>query len=392
MTDPKFITPRMTYATRLILGGGVLALFAILTINSFLATQGDTTWSDFALYWSAGRHYLHSEPLYSVARDGFHPYKYPPWATLLFVPFSLLPLAISGVLWRLVQVACLAYLFRWSWRLGGFIAAAVTLISFWGFWNLNVLAGQPNLLWIALAIYGFETLERRTVVSTTLLAITLSAKVFHVFSLIGIKPSRWRLKAWVGAATFSTLSCIPALLAYPMPRLRSFLAAYHEAASGGGSVLGGGGYGLPCLFTDLLSIPRENTDLRALFFLPSAGLGVLAYWGVRRSVTSPKGAFAAALALGAAVHPLAYAYTFAFGYPFAAMSLRDSGNSRHWGRRILAWLGIAAIVAMNDKTLGTVGTFLEAHQIKSLGIFVLALSYLPGFLQDGASGGPSVER
>ncbi len=369
----------------------VAALFLVLIANSFLLQKTDPTSSDFGTFWTAGRHYITGQPLYSVIGEA-HPYKYPPWTTLLTVPFALFPLEIAGVLWRLCIVASLGLILVRTARVVGTWTAVLAFIPFWGFWNLNLLAGQANLIWMLIAWVGYDLLKRNSSLGLVLMTTVLSGKLFQVFSLIAVPRAHWRGRSMGAVVLVLAASCLPAIWAYDSPMLLNFVQAYREAAAGGGAALGGGGYGLPSFFTDLFSISRANSGARVLFFVPCAIFAAWVFRGVKRAGQGRDGAtegFLATLALGAAIHPMAFAYTFVFCYPFAAAAIaRSFGGSRILDRAI-APLGLFMIVACNEKVLGPAGVFLESHQVKAFGVFVMALGYLRcGSHADGMPGHP----
>ncbi|MGK5088634.1 glycosyltransferase family 87 protein [Bdellovibrionota bacterium FG-2] len=354
----------------------VTTLFLVLTVNSFLLHKADPTSSDFGTFWAAARHYITGQPLYSSVRDGFHPYKYPPWTTLFTLPFALLPLEIAGVLWRLCIVASLGFILLRTARIVGTWTAIFVFISFWGFWNLNLLAGQANAIWMVIAWIGYDLLKRSSSLGLVLMTTALSGKLFQIFSLIAVPRAHWRMRSLAVVAAILAGSCVPVLWAYDSPMILNFLQTYREAAAGGGPALGGGGYGLPSFFSDLFSISRANAGARTIFFVPCALLAAWVFRVIKRTCADETEGFLATLALAAAIHPMAFAYTFVFCYPFAAMAIRRALGGRSFLQRAIAPLGLLMIVAFNEKFLGSAGVFLESHQVKAFGVFVMALGYL----------------
>ena len=84
------------------------AIFSLL-----IATLGSLGWVyhrrqvDFEVYLMGARH-LKSSHLYSLVLPGVHlPFTYPPFATLFFWPFTLVPTGVALVLWATLNLAAL---------------------------------------------------------------------------------------------------------------------------------------------------------------------------------------------------------------------------------------------------------------------------------------------
>jgi len=356
---------------------GFAVLIAILTANAFLATESSLGGgSDFALGWRAGGHYLAHEPLYSVERDGGRPYKYPPWTTVLYVPLALLSLDAAGLIWRLLTVISLVYSSAWTARRAGWPTTAAVAVAFWGFWNLNLIAGQPNVVWMAMCLWAFDRLEKKPFPAFAILLTALTGKWFQAVALVAVPRERFKLKPLLAVGALFLLVSIPVL--WNPTGLSGLLASYRAAATGGAGGLGGSAYGLPILFMDALGLSRDDSGPRVLFFLPSALLAWMALRGLQRRQVSLEECFAAALGLSAAIHPMAYSYTFVFCLPLAACAISRALESGDRVRQGLALFGLLGIAGLNEKTSGALGIFVEAHQIKAIGTFALACSYLKG--------------
>jgi alpha-1,2-mannosyltransferase len=74
---------------------------------------------DVQVYRAGGADVLHGAPLYGGGVLLDLPFVYPPFAALVFVPLSLLPLGILKVLWTAVAVALVAFVVRRSSALVG---------------------------------------------------------------------------------------------------------------------------------------------------------------------------------------------------------------------------------------------------------------------------------
>src|SRR5262249_28849320 len=108
--------------------------------------------SVYPIFASAGRGWLHGEALYP-GPEGLDTFRYSPPGAGLFAPLGLLPDALGGCLWRLLNAAVYLAAFAW-WRRaalpGGETLRRGTLAALWllllplSVGNLN--NGQSNLL------------------------------------------------------------------------------------------------------------------------------------------------------------------------------------------------------------------------------------------------------
>jgi hypothetical protein len=136
--------------------GLALVVWGILTLilcgRSFLAPQRATVYPIFS---EAARGWCRGEDCYrTVLQDQ---YRYSPPATVLLVPFALLPDALGGVLWRLVGVAAYVAALCWWMRavlhLPPFAVGAGALLLLALPLSLgNVNNGQSNVLVLALLL------------------------------------------------------------------------------------------------------------------------------------------------------------------------------------------------------------------------------------------------
>jgi len=77
-------------------------LLAGLILLEFTNRYNGGIWlRDFQVFYRAGSRVISGEELFRPIRDGYYSYKYSPTAALLFVPFSLVPMAASEVLYWL---------------------------------------------------------------------------------------------------------------------------------------------------------------------------------------------------------------------------------------------------------------------------------------------------
>jgi len=77
-------------------------LLAGLLILEFTNRYNGGIWlRDFQVFHRAGGRVVSGEELFRPVRDGYYSYKYSPTAALIFVPFSLIPFAVSEVVYWL---------------------------------------------------------------------------------------------------------------------------------------------------------------------------------------------------------------------------------------------------------------------------------------------------
>lgn len=112
---------RSQKSKRRILWGLFLLPFVLyIPINLVLLSVGlvELRLNDFGAYYNAAVRWLHSAPLYQTTQEvpaldaqisGDMPYLYPPIFVLIFVPFTLLPPIVSGIIWNLVTLMFLIW-------------------------------------------------------------------------------------------------------------------------------------------------------------------------------------------------------------------------------------------------------------------------------------------
>ncbi|HLN32954.1 MAG TPA: glycosyltransferase family 87 protein [Gemmataceae bacterium] len=84
-------------------------LIVAISVRGLLAPRHNSVYPIFS---TAARNWVHGNNLYEDLHD---PYRYSPLVTVLFVPLSLLPDRVGGVLWRLLNAgAYLGALWCWS--------------------------------------------------------------------------------------------------------------------------------------------------------------------------------------------------------------------------------------------------------------------------------------
>src|SRR5262249_10954913 len=90
---------------------------AVLVVISGRVAFSPRTHTVYPIFARAGHDWRSGTDLFAEPpRPGIDVYRYSPFAAVVFVPFSLLPDAIGGVLWRLLGAALLLGGFAWGTR------------------------------------------------------------------------------------------------------------------------------------------------------------------------------------------------------------------------------------------------------------------------------------
>jgi alpha-1,2-mannosyltransferase len=150
---------------------------------------------DLQVYAAGGEHVLHGRPLYDGGVLLTLPFVYPPFAALLFVPLSLLPVGVLKAVWTALTLLLLGYVVQRS-RPGPLLAtvAFVALATWLDPVRTTLYLGQINVLVMALV----------------------------VGDLLGRRESRWR---GVGIGLAAALKLTPLLFVAYLLVTRRFRAA-----------------------------------------------------------------------------------------------------------------------------------------------------------------------
>ncbi len=178
---------------------------------------------DFDVLYRAGGRIVSGQPVFQPARDGFYSYKYSPTAALYFIPFSLFPLAVSGVLYWLFTSALVLTGFYLSLSLvfPGFRSAdpgrlALLLLAAGLIMGIHIWAeltlGQVNHLLLVMYIaMAWLFVRGRAAPLSLLWALSLFIKPFGlIFVPYFVLRKRFRELAWLAGFT-GLLFVLPAL-------------------------------------------------------------------------------------------------------------------------------------------------------------------------------------
>lgn len=196
------------YWARLAIGLWCAIILGIATYSVVAVSRGTADkvpHSVSTVYWKAAHQWWQSIDMYGSkepTQEGRHGFLYLPHAATLFTPLAYLPLTLAEVLWRVLNLAGVAYAL---WRVcavfggerprlwfgaGTLLALSPTLLS--------AQNGQCNLLILAIMAMGtVEMIERRWWRASAWLALGLAFKphVLVLILLVGVlqPPIRFRL-------------------------------------------------------------------------------------------------------------------------------------------------------------------------------------------------------
>ena len=190
-------------------------LLVVISVRVLVTPRSHNLYPIFA---EAARSWRAAEDLYKVS---WEPYRYSPAVAVSFIPLSLLPERISGVLWRLLGAAVFLTALRWWCRevLPGTLTRTERA---WLFLLVTPLAlsnlhnGQANLLVIGLLLAATAAVatERWTLASVCVVVACLF-KVYPIavgLLLMLVRP--WRLGCALAAALLVGI-LVPFLLQRP---------------------------------------------------------------------------------------------------------------------------------------------------------------------------------
>ncbi len=311
--------------------------------------------ADFAVFYRAASRLREGASLYVNHREGAQLFKYPPWIGPLLLPLAVLDEATSAILWRLLQVALLAWV---VWRLllplprEGRLAVAWVFFTFLGVWNYNVLTGQTTIAILALGLLPVFSAPAVAAGprpwAAVLQILGLSTKVFPVLGALPLLVrSPFRLRILGGAALGAALLSVPALLGIPSHSPWELFQEFRASASANGGNLLGAQNGLSALLASLMGLPTLNVSPSAQTgpVLISVILALGAWLWARRRLPGLLEETALALALSQAVTPLSFNYGLGLTFPWFALQVARVFRMgprqalRSWGgwSVLLAW-------------------------------------------------------
>ena len=372
------------------------ATFFVIIINSLTFKNA----FELKIYLDATSHFIHGlNPYFSP--DGH--FKYPPWSIPFFIPFLLLPLKFSGLIWRGIILFSIVRVFQ---RLkldscnheDSRLALALAFVINIGSWNSNLQGGQVNVILMYLLInadflltppslptQGHSSSQTlREYLGYITFALASSIKVLQV-PIIFIFGAHRRL---VIAIFVSLLLCLllltPSLLQTPfwldpIGLIRAWLdhAQISELSPGGFKVKNS--LGLPSLFVRVFKIKIFQIH----HFIISALLPMLAFTLICIKIRSQKKinsleALSACLSFSGIVGPLVYPYTFAWHFPITYLFLKDFKRHQK-STMILGLTGLIMTYAVHGNSWpfqDSIKSFLFFYSTRSLGVILTLVAFL----------------
>lgn len=208
-------------------GAVVLAAGALAVAIGFAVTKGrqQEIGGDFAVFWQAGRNFTNGSPLYHDYLPGARPFKYPPFAAMVFQLLGLFPLKIAASLFSLVNLVLWPVSILLVGRILGLvfpqrspgpIPLALAVILSVQFWQDNFQHVQMNEVVFFLVLLGIHRyLRGRDIAAAAAFVAATAIKVTPVFFLVWLL-FRGRRKAVVAAVLFGLASiAVPLVLRGP---------------------------------------------------------------------------------------------------------------------------------------------------------------------------------
>lgn len=170
---------------------------------------------DFEVYWVGSVDAAAGEPLYREDA-GHYVYKYFPSFAVLAIPLGLMPLAVAKAVWFAASVVLLVLFINVCREIlpqqrksTVFIVAAV-LVSLGKFFGRELVLGQANLLFGALALWAVLAMKNgRETLAGVLVAFTIAVKPYGVLFLPWLLARKQRDSILAAAVTLSVIVLLP---------------------------------------------------------------------------------------------------------------------------------------------------------------------------------------
>ena len=195
----------------------------VIAVVAATVQQGVTHQNNnFLIFRAASLHLLHGQDLYAAYPAlHFDFYKYSPSFALLFLPWAVLPFALSMLLWNALNAGALyVALGRLLPRCGATIARAIVFLDMLG----SLQNVQSNALVSALIILTFLAYERGRVAMGTLAAGV--GTIIKVFPLAGVSFAVFHTRkvrvAIAVALGMAALLLVPLLVTSPSTLLAQY--------------------------------------------------------------------------------------------------------------------------------------------------------------------------
>ena len=358
---------------------GAVFWIAVGTVATAIVRACAENGPDFTVYHTVTARLLGGGPLYSAEHDAVMMFKYPPWWAPVFFPFSGLGHSKAHLVWGLLMAGAFLWLVRWLLRQGiskGNLVLALVLS--YGAWNTLAFTGQISVFLCAgaLALYGsrktFEAQTWQGDLRRAGLVWLLSAKILTLLPLAFVWKSYRRRQTWafllalLGSLTLWTaaldpsgLGVLPAWLdairTRPHPTLGPTISVAMREAQSLVSIVWRQWH------LDVMDHARVQMAVVIVAIATTAfALRISRHWPdlIR---------FSLALAVMTTVQPLALFYAYPVAFPLMLFAIQSSQTT---SVRISAWAALMLTYAVTEKTLGSVGSWLEFYSVKMWGVYL----------------------
>jgi len=341
-----------------------------LVIAAAFANNTAHNGQDFTVFWTAARAVLDHGTAYSVARDGFMTFKYPPWILPFFVPFGFFSLGAAKILWGLIEAISLLFVVRVCRAQGpqkkAYRSIIIALLLFLPIWNVHGFDGQISIVLTAMMLFGWR--QGASFLRFATMCFGLSAKVFTLFPVLAV---RWNLRLILKCTSILAVALLFSVFAAHLDSSGVHIVQEWLKASGPGynargeltiSVSGFQSQGIPSLLFRVFHWPGDRMGLVYGVLL---SVGALAFFALKKLFGSDRSflTWTAWMAATATIQPLAGFHVFSMAFPLSVVVLQASES-------LWPCLAIAAVTLITEK-LGSVGWALQFISVKSIGVWVL---------------------
>jgi Glycosyltransferase family 87 len=171
---------------------------------------------DFPVYHHGTRKMLSGTgPIYGPESGIGWPqvYRYPPLFLVLFIPFALLPLGLSAIIWAALKFLALGFLARALFlrlRMRGLGLQFLSVLPALPYLAVEFHYGNVQFFIFALVAAGFLCLDERPVLGAFALALAISLKVWPLFFVPYLMVRRRFAVASLSLALSAGLTLLPA--------------------------------------------------------------------------------------------------------------------------------------------------------------------------------------
>ncbi len=357
----------------------IALIFGMIMIRTTIPNGHDLT-----VYYVAAKEAFSPDGIYSLARDGNLVFKYPPWIVPFFFPFSFFSLPIAKGIWGFVQAISLLYSVRVleqnqnsPWTI------SVVLLFFAPLWVIHSYAGQVALPMMALClVFRKVYTENERGWRWIGLVTVLSSKIFSMAPLFGFRFKKKEWPLYFKTILFWGLLTTPFILHSGVELFSDWVNALQSGKPIDGFIGHAGMIDVSPLSRDSQGIPSfilkkfgGNPYSGVLVGTISVSVAVFLslIWSLSAKKIERHKQWLGWIALIALVHPLSGFYSFVLVFPLSVTALDSVIKSRSPTGIFLCLLGLVALTAITQKTLGgTVGGYLENLCIKSWGVLLIA--------------------